>query len=207
MADEADRIIGLYRRHAQAFDGRRSRALFERSWLDRFAALVPRGGAVLDLGCGAGEPIARFLVEAGYRVTGVDAAPAMIALCRTRFPDGRWLLADMRRLALGARFDGILAWNSFFHLRPDDQRDMFAIFRAHAAPGGALMFTSGPRAGVAIGSLEGEPLYHASLDPDEYRALLAAHAFAVVAHAAEDPDCGGHTVWLARAEEGSAGAE
>jgi SAM-dependent methyltransferase len=134
---------------------------------------------VLDLGCGAGEPIARHLIAAGYAVTGVDASPTMIALCRSRWPDGRWVVADIRGLTLGRRFDGILAWDSFFHLRADDQRALFAVFRDHAAPGAALLFTSGPRAGVAMGTWQGEPLYHASLDPDEYRALLAAHGFAV----------------------------
>ena len=68
------------------------------------------------------------------------------------------------------------------------------------APGAALMFTSGPRAGVAMGTFEGEPLYHASLDPDDTRALLAANGFALVTHVPEDPACGGHTVWLARQE-------
>jgi hypothetical protein len=60
------------------------------------------------------------------------------------------------------------------------------------------MFTSGPSHGEAIGTLEGEPLYHASLDPAEYRELLDTHGFDVVRHVAEDPECGGHTVWLAR---------
>jgi hypothetical protein len=61
------------------------------------------------------------------------------------------------------------------------------------------MFTSGPRAGEAIGSYRGDTLYHASLDPSEYRELLREHGFDVVAHVAEDETCGGHTVWLARA--------
>ena len=71
-------------------------------------------------------------------------------------------------------------------------------FAAHAAPGAALMFTSGPSHGIALGSFAGETLFHASLDPAEYRALLAAQGFAVVDHVAEDPSCGGRTVWLAR---------
>jgi hypothetical protein len=75
---------------------------------------------------------------------------------------------------------------------------MFAIFRAHAAPGAALMFTSGPSDGEAIGTFHGEPLYHASLAPDEYRALLRRHGFDVISHRAEDPGCGGRTIWLAR---------
>jgi hypothetical protein len=75
---------------------------------------------------------------------------------------------------------------------------MFPVFRDHALPGAPLLFTSGPAPGEAIGTLQGEPLYHASLGPGEYRLLLGRHGFDVVAHTAEDPDCGGHTVWLAR---------
>lgn len=197
MSDDAERIIGLYDRHAGAWDRDRSRYLFERDWLDRFRALLPVGGSVLDIGCGMGEPIARFLIEAGHDVAGVDSAPSMLALARARFPDRHWIEADMRRLALTRHFDGVLAWDSFFHLRAEDQRRMFPIFRAHAAPGAPLMFTSGPEHGEAFGTFESEVLYHASLSPEEYRALLAENGFAVVRTIASDPDCTGHTVWLA----------
>jgi len=198
MTNPAERIIDLYQRHASKWDEARGRNLFERGWLDRFTALLPPGGSVLDIGCGSGEPIAHHLIENGYALTGVDAAPPMIDLCRSRFPSGIWLVADMRKLALDRRFDGLLAWDSFFHLRPEDQRAMFPIFGAHAAPNAALMFTSGPSFGEAIGTFEGEPLYHASLDPAEYRSLLGAQGFEVVAHVAEDPTSGGHTIWLAQ---------
>jgi SAM-dependent methyltransferase len=198
MSDDADRIIGLYDRHCQAWDRDRARYLFERNWLDRFRAFLPVGGSVLDIGCGMGEPIARFLIEAGHDVTGTDSAPSMLALARARFPDRDWIEADMRTLTLGRRFDGVLAWDSFFHLRADDQRRMFPIFRTHAAPGAPLLFTSGPEHGEAFGTFEGEVLYHASLAPEEYRALLAENGFAVVRTIANDPDCTGHTVWLAR---------
>lgn len=110
----------------------------------------------------------------------------------------RALVADMRTLSLAELFHGILAWDSFFHLNQNDQRRMFSTFRAHAAPRAALMFTSGPSPGEAIGCLGGEPLYHASLDADEYRKLLQDQGFAVVATASEDQTCGGRTVWLAQ---------
>jgi SAM-dependent methyltransferase len=195
---DADRIIGIYERHAGAFDAQRGRSLMERAWLDRFTALIAPGGAILDLGCGMGEPIAAHLIGAGFRVTGVDGAASLLGLCRARFPGQDWVLADMRGLDLGRRFGGILAWDSFFHLDHGDQRAMFAVFARHAAPGAALMFTSGPSEGVAMGRFEGEALHHASLSPLEYRGLLASHGFAVMAHRAEDPTCGGHTIWLAR---------
>ena len=102
----------------------------------------------------------------------------MIDVCRRHFPKQEWIVADMRKLALRRQFSGILAWDSFFHLCHDDQRQMFPIFRKHAAPDAALMFTSGPAHGEAVGSFGGEPLYHASLDPAEYRSLLDRTGFA-----------------------------
>lgn len=200
MTSASARIIGLYERHARAWDLARGRSLFEKPWLDSFLALLPRGASILDIGCGSGEPIACYFIEQGHTVAGADSSAPLIALCRERFPASDWSVADMRALDLGQQFSGLIAWDSFFHLAPDDQRRMFPIFRKHAAPGAALMFTSGPSHGEAIGTFEGEPLYHASLDPDEYRSLLEANGFAVVAHAVEDPSCGGHTVWLARCE-------
>jgi hypothetical protein len=74
---------------------------------------------------------------------------------------------------------------------------MFEVFRAHAAPGALLLFTSGPAAAEPIGDLFGEPLYHASLDEAEYRQLLRDSGFSLLTYRAEDPEAGGHTVWFA----------
>ena len=199
----ADDIVALYERRAADWAGDRARqtVFIEKDWLDRFIGLAARGGTVLDLGCGPGKPMAAYLVANGLGVCGVDSSPAMIAMARDNLPGHDFIVADMRTLDLGRRFASVLAWDSFFHLAPEAQRRMFPIFRDHAAPGAPLMFTSGPRHGEAIGQLRGEPLYHASLAPEEYRSLLAAHGFAVVAERMDDPDCGGHSVWLAQRRE------
>jgi hypothetical protein len=126
----------------------------------------------------------------------------MVAIFRERLPGHEAVHADMRGLNLGQRFDGIIAWDSFFHLSPDAQRGMFAVFAAHATPGAALMFTSGPAAGEAWGAVGGEPVYHASLDPEEYRELLVGAGFDVLDYRPDDPECDRHTVWLARFRDG-----
>ena len=63
----------LSRRMPRRGTAQRGRDLHERSWLDRFAAMLPEGGTILDIGCGVGEPIARYLIERGFAVTGVDS--------------------------------------------------------------------------------------------------------------------------------------
>lgn len=213
MSDQhlAKNIIDFYRKYGRVWTELRGEYLYEQSWLDRFCEKLPSNAKVLDLGCGSGVPIARYLSEKGCEITGVDSSEVMLEMAQQNFPmenypNHRWILGDMRNVQLNENanyntdsiFDGILAWDSFFHLTADDQRQMFAQFQQFSKIGTMLMFTSGPSDGEAIGEMFDEALYHASLSPDEYRQLLAQHDFQVVEMVAEDPDCTGHTVWLAQ---------
>lgn len=200
-SEHADGIADLYERLANRYIADRSRGCAnEQAWLNRFlAGMRPESERrVLDIGCGAGAPIGKWLMDRGCKLTGIDTSPTLIAHCRRTLPAGEWSVADMRRLNFNRTFDGLIAWDSFFHLKHDDQRRMFGVFEEHAAPGAMLMFTSGPEHGTAMGSYHGEPLYHASLAADEYQLLLSQHGFVVVEHVTEDPMCGDHTIWLAR---------
>jgi SAM-dependent methyltransferase len=131
----AEQIVDLYRRHAGAWAAARGAKLAERAWIDRFAAMLRPGATVLDIGCGSGQPIAAYLAARGHPVAGIDSSPEMIALFRSSLPGEAAEVADMRSLSLDRRFGGLVAWDSFFHLAPHDQRPMFPVFRDHAGPG------------------------------------------------------------------------
>lgn len=193
-----DRIAEHYERHAHAFDHARRKAFVERAWLDRFLLGVARGAPILDLGCGAGEPIARYLHDHGHPITGVDASEKMIALCRTRFPRERWIVGDMRRVAIDQPFGGVILWDSFFHLPAEDQLALLARLAPWLSPGGAMLFNTGPARGTAMGEQFGEEIYHASADPADYRTVFARTGLFEVAHKPEDPGAGGRSVWLVR---------
>jgi len=202
MNDIAKRIIDHYERHARAWDADRNLHVSpwnDKPWHDRFIGSLPKAASVLDLGCGSGSPVAKHMSANGLRVTGLDSSATLISLCRERLPDHEWLIGDMRSLHLSRQFDGVLAWDSFFHLTPNDQRRMFDVFARHAAQSTVLMFNTGPAHGESVGEYRGDPLYHASLGLDEYRSLLSNIGFEVVAHAVEDRQTGGgRTVWLTR---------
>src|SRR5260370_2999894 len=118
----------------------------------------------------------------------------MIESGRRRLPNAEWCVLDMRTMALDRRFDGILAWDSLFHLSGPAQRPMFARFAAHANPGARLLFTSGTSEGEAIRSCWGEPLYHATLHPAEYLSLPGVYGLSVLAHPHAHPQSGHHTI-------------
>lgn len=171
MEDAANNIVAHYERHALSWDAdRRAAAWTDKPYIERFLEHLPAGAAVLDLGCGGGDPVALHMVARGFHVTGIDSSPTLISLCRSRMPDQEWIAADMRALALGRRFQGAL-----------------------------LMFNAGAAKGDAIGSYRGDPLYHSSLDPSDYQALLAGAGFALIGNFTGDFARGGRASWLARA--------
>lgn len=188
----------IYDANARVYDQQRSRTLSEARWLARFGNALPKGGKVLDLGCGAGEPIASWLIAEGFALTGVDFSEAMLNIARERWPTGDWRVGDMRTLDLDEGFDGIVAWNSFFHLTKEEQRSTLPRLAAHLRKGGALITTVGPSAGETTGTVAGNAVYHASLSPAEYAQILDDNGMRLTAYLAEDPDCGRHSVLMAR---------
>lgn len=57
-------------------------------------ALLDRGSAILDGGCGTGRTTAG-LTRAGHRVLGIDRSPRLVEVARERFPDGRYAVRDL----------------------------------------------------------------------------------------------------------------
>ncbi len=198
MSELSDKTQEIYEANAALYDKQRSRSLHEARWLARFGDALPRGGRVLDLGCGAGEPIASWLIAEGFRLTGVDFAEPMLEIARSRWPEGDWRQGDMRALSLSETYDGIVAWDSFFHLTQDEQRAALPRFAALINQGGSLLVTVGHDAGEVTGQVGADEVFHASLSPAEYAAILSDNGMRLTAYLAEDPDCGRHSVLMAR---------
>ncbi|MFK7824614.1 MAG: class I SAM-dependent methyltransferase [Oligoflexales bacterium] len=188
----------VYERNGEQFDSERGKTLIEKGWLSKFDNLSSKPASILDVGCGSGEPIARYLIEKGYELTGVDYAESMLNMAKRRFPNCIWKLQDMRQLDLGKTFDGIIAWHSFFHLDREEQRSVLPLFSKHLNSKGILLVTVGPKDGEVFGHVCGEKVYHSSLDPAEYRRILENHGINIVEFAIEDPSCDFATIILAQ---------
>ena len=47
-----------------------------------WARSLPRGGSILDIGCGSGVPVSETLMAQGFVVSGLDASPTLVAAFR-----------------------------------------------------------------------------------------------------------------------------
>jgi SAM-dependent methyltransferase len=82
-----------------------------RAALDRVG--VTAGAKYLDVGCGAGLA-AQMAAERGAAVWGLDAAENLLAIARTRVPDGDFLVGELEQLPFADdAFDIVTGFNSF----------------------------------------------------------------------------------------------
>lgn len=127
--------------------------------------LLPRGARVLDGGCGTGR-VAHALRRAGHDATGVDRDGGLVAVARHRYPDGRYLVGDLRTVstaelsAAGApsEFDAVvLAGNVLVFVAPGTERAVLANLSGLLIPGGRLV------TGFATDRDYGLPAFHADV--------------------------------------------
>lgn len=189
--------VEYYATHGLTFDRHRPRDLREKDWLDALLAPHAESDTVLDAGCGAGDPVAKYIAGQGFVVTGFDTTEAMLDLARERVPQGEFLRADLRTFELGRQFDALISWDSFFHLSCEQQPQVLDRFARHLKPRATLLFNAGHIRGEAINPMFDEPLYHTSLAPDEYAEILADLGFNILRHVVQDERLGGKSIWLA----------
>lgn len=113
--------------------------------IDLYASLLPAGGTVLELGAGTGR-IALALAQRGFRVTGLDISPAMLAQAKVKraalgsevADRVKFVKADMTTFDLGRTFDAVICtYYTLAHLPPGPRWDRtFKAISRHLAPGG-----------------------------------------------------------------------
>ncbi len=125
-----------------------------RAWARAF----PPGATVLDLGCGPGEPSTRILQEAGLVSYAVDAAPAMVAAFRERFPGVPIEHNTVEASGFFDRtFDGVLAWGLLFLLEPVAQALVIEKVAGALNPGGRFLFTAPKEPLAWLDTMTGRP--------------------------------------------------
>jgi 2-polyprenyl-3-methyl-5-hydroxy-6-metoxy-1,4-benzoquinol methylase len=122
-----------------------------------FASLLKKGGTILDVGCGTGCPIDTFLTERGFKVTGIDISEKMIEKAKAlNLKSASFAVEDIMDFQSQQKFDGIIAFDSIWHLPLVKQEKVYALLSSLLKKGGFLLFTSGKERG----EIEGEMFNH-----------------------------------------------
>jgi SAM-dependent methyltransferase len=152
-------------------------------WLSELLQRLPgQGGAhVLDLGCGAGIPVARALAAAGHTVVGIDGSAGQIGLARDNVPFAEFIHADMTAVDFPARsFDAVAAFYSITHVPRLEHGHLLRRIAGWLKPGGLLVASLG--AGALpdwTGEWLGTEMFFSHYDSATNLALLHGAGFAI----------------------------
>lgn len=171
-------------------------------WLADLHRRVPAGAAVLDLGCGCGVPVARFLANAGHHVTGVDISGVQIARARRLVPTATFLRADATRIDQPpASFDAVVCLYALIHMPLADQPRLIERIAGWLRPGGWLLTTVGNTAwtGTDDNWLGGSAtMWWSHADAGSYRSWLQQAGLQVATEDFVPEGGGGHALFWAQ---------
>lgn len=167
-----------YDERADEFSSRRSSTIGVPE-VQAWAATLPKGARVLDLGCGLGAPIGKALAQAGCDIYGIDASPRMIAAFTQQLPNARAACEAVEDSSFyDTTFDGIVAWGLMFLLAPDAQERVIAKAAVALKRGGSFLFTAPHQTCSWSDNLTGT--LSVSLGRDEYARILDANGLTLV---------------------------
>lgn len=172
---------------------------------DRVEALLlrlPEAADVLEIGCGAGLPVARCIADAGHRYTGVDISDRQIELARQHVPEGVFVVEDVTNLSFpSSRFDAIVMLYAITHIPVRRWPELIGLMHDWLRPAGLLLVNAPDHA--SPGWLEenflgfGVDNWTNALDRSETHAALTSGGFDILDETQlPDDEPGPGWVWI-----------
>lgn len=152
--------------------------------LEKFVSLLSDEAHVLDVGCGAGIPTARFLVKKGITVTGIDLSTTMLDLARKNVPNGEFIRMDMNKLKFSENtFDGIVSVFALFHVPRKKHFEVIKNFFKIIKPGGILLINIGVSESEGTSRFFGAPMFWSNFSPKTTLNLVRDAGFSIISEA------------------------
>ncbi len=146
-----------------------------------FVGLLEPRCKILDAGCGTGYPIAAFLAEKGFRVTGIDISEEMIKRAESlNLTDACFFVEDISEFHSDEKYGAVIAFDSLWHIEYGKQEEIYKVIASVLEQGGKFIFTHGRTDGEVTGTMYGEKFYNSALDGEKVRRLLTENGFEIL---------------------------
>jgi SAM-dependent methyltransferase len=174
-------------------------------WLADLQGRIPQHGQILDIGCGCGVPVARYLAAAGHQVTGVDISDVQIERARQLVPGGTFIRADITATDFPPdSFDAVVCLYALIHLPLDHQPQVLRDIARWLRPGGWLLATTGQDAwtGTEDNWLGGTAtMWWSHTDAATYRSWIGQAGLEITSQQFVPEGDSGHALFWARARQ------
>ncbi|TSC66803.1 MAG: methyltransferase type 11 [Microgenomates group bacterium Gr01-1014_80] len=151
-------------------------------YLDGLIKLLKPGVTILDLGCGAGLPIDRYLIDRGFRIVGVDLSEKQIELAKKNIPQATYEVGDISALQDGQyQVNAVVSFYAIFHTPREKHQDIIKRIHSFLVDGGLILITMG--AGEWEGTEEnfhGTKMWWSHYGSEKNRELIENEGFEII---------------------------
>ncbi len=183
---------------ASAYAEIRNSFATEQQYLDLLMNYLKPNSHILDIGCGSGFPIASYLLQHEFQITGIDGSKELLKIAKIKYPPMKTVCGDIRTLELNEKFDAVVEWWCLFHIPQQDHEKMILRFANWLKPNGILEFTTGDQEYEGKNSnMLNQELSFYSLDPKQYEKYLHNAGFKILLCESDQDQ---HLVWIAKYE-------
>ena len=154
-----------------------------KSLLAKFTRCVPKKSRVLDLGCGAGMPIAKYLCDKGYNVTGIDLADGMVRLARKNVRKAKFMKMDMTRMVFPSNhFDAAVSFYAIIHIPRENHSKIYRKLHSILRPNGIMLLNAaGTKAWEeTVNDYMGVPMFWSFYGPKRTESMISKEGFEII---------------------------
>ncbi len=169
-----------YNKIAEAWDNCRKNKEVDPCIVD-FVTMLPPHSKVLDIGCGGGCPISKYLSDHSFHVTGIDLSEDMIERATSlHLPNASFIVRDFMEWHTESLYDAVIAFDSLWHISHNKQRMIYPKIASCIKPNGLLLFTHGKTDSSVTGDMYGQTFYYTALDGCAVKQLLKENGFQIL---------------------------
>lgn len=168
-------------------------------YLDKFIELL-KSGTVLDIGCGAGIPIDKYLIDRGFKVIGIDISEKQIELAKKNLPEADYSVKDMSELKNGEyQVDGVVSTYAIFHTPREHHQELFNKINSFLPASGLILVTMG--AGEYEGTeddFHGATMWWSHYGPEKNREIVVNAGFEILLDEIDEGNNEKHQIIIAK---------
>lgn len=153
--------------------------------LTKISKLFPKGGSILDLGSGAGVPVAQFLTKKGFAVTGIDFSSSMVTLARKKVSNARFIKMDITKMKFKSdSFDCAVSFYAIIHIPREKHAGIYKKLYRVLKPNGLIFLNASGTDATGWEDYEenylGTPMFWSFYGPKKTSKLITAAGFVII---------------------------
>ena len=170
-----------------------------RRYLEMLNNLLRPRSVILDLGCGAGKPIARFFIDGGHNVIGIDISKKQIKLAKSNVPEAGYTVKDISNLEREEyQVDAVVSFYVILHIPRETHEELFSKINSFLPAGGLILLTMGYSEWEGIEDFYGTKMYFSHYGSEKNKEIIERAGFEVILNAIDASRGEEHQVVLAR---------